>query len=177
MSIIIKLPETESISVQAFAYHGISDADCLNAQDFSLALKPVIALLRQGAQICCHNLAHATLVFCRELQKHGLQDSPHCTKEDAALLMRCLFEGHCTLALAKQRNGGYFNGLSDEYQRVFAPSTHIWNALDPGRDAYQCGSLFLHYNQARLVTRTKLVCEGKASQSDLEIQACKRMRL
>ena len=57
MSIVIKLPETESISAQAFAYHGISVADCLNAQDFSLALKPIIASLRQGAHICCHNLS------------------------------------------------------------------------------------------------------------------------
>ena len=64
VSIFITLPKSESISAQAFAYHGISDAACLNAQDFSLALKPVIALLRQGAQICCHNLAHETLVFC-----------------------------------------------------------------------------------------------------------------
>ena len=56
-------------------------------------------------------------------------------------------------------------------------TTTYQNALGPGRDAYQCGSLFLHYNHARVATRTKLLCEGETSQSKLEIQACKRMRL
>ena len=177
VSSVIQLAKGETISKKAFVFHGLSDAVCVHGEELFAALRPIIVLLKQGAQICCHNLAHATLVFCRELQKRGLQVSPHCTKEDAALLMRCLYEGHCTLAPAHQRNGRYFNGLSDEYQRVFAPSTSIWNALGPGRDAYQCGSLFLHYNRARVATRTKLLCEGETSQSKLEIQACKRMRL
>ena len=177
VSCVIQLSKGETISEKAFAFHGLSDAVCVHGEELFAALRPIIALLKQGAQICCHNLAHATLVFCRELQKRALQESPHFTKEDAALLMRCLYEGHCTLALGKQRNDQYFNSLSDEYRRVFAPSIPIWNAFGPGRDAYQCGRLFLHYNHARVATRTKLRCEGETSQSKLEIQACKRMRL
>ena len=169
VSSVIQLTKGETISEKAFAFHGLSDAVCVHGEELFAALRPIIALLKQGAQICCYNLAHATLVLCRELQKRGFQESPHCTKEDATLLMRCLYEGHCTLALGKQRNDRYFNSLSDEYRRVFTPSIPIWNALGPGRDAHQCGSLFLHYNHARVVTRTKLRCEGETSQSKLEI--------
>ena len=63
VTIFVKLPEGESIAAKAVAYHGISDTRCLHAHDFSLALKPIIALLRQGAQIVCHNRAHETLAF------------------------------------------------------------------------------------------------------------------
>ena len=108
VSIVIKLPQTESISAQAFAYHGISDADCLNGEDFCLALKPIIALLRQGAQICCHNLPHATLVFCRELQKRTLMSSLTLSEDEARLFLNSLYLGHCTMAPPKESNRFFF---------------------------------------------------------------------
>ena len=151
VSSIIKLPESANIAKKAFAFHGISDAACLNGEDFFKTLTPIIVLLKQGAQICCHNLAHETLVFCRELQKRVLGESSSFTEQDALLLMRCLYEGHCTLDLAKRGNDGYFRGLTDEYQRVFAPSSETGDAHEPGQDAYKCARLFLHFNQATLV--------------------------
>ena len=116
VSLVIKLPEGETISEKAFAYHGISDAACVNAQDFSLALKPVIVLLRQGPQIFCHNLAHNTLVFCRELQKRSLTGSHMLSEDDVLLLLHSLYLGHCTSMLANTRNESYCCS-TDEYQR------------------------------------------------------------
>ena len=147
VSILIKLPESEIISEKAFAYHGISDAACADGQDLSLALKPVIALLRQGAQICCHNLAHETLVFCRELQKRTLIGSPTLSEDDAFLLLQSLYLGHCTSMLANKRNG-YYCRLTDEYQRCFGAMATVDIVHDPGQDAYKCACLFLHYTEA-----------------------------
>ena len=107
--------------------------------------------MKQGAQICCHNLAHETLVLCRELQKRSLREASYFTDQDALLLMRCVYEGHCTLVLAKRGNDGYFRGLTDEYQRIFGPSLETGHAHEPGQDAYKSARLFLHFNQATLV--------------------------
>ena len=150
VSIPIKLPNGESIAAKAFAYHGLSDAVCSNGQDFSSALKPIIALLRQGAQICCHNLAHATLVFCREVQKRTLMGSPTLSEDDAQLLLHCLYLGHCTSILASETDGHYCR-LIDEYQRCFGELIAADVAHVPGLDAYKCGRLFLLYNKASLV--------------------------
>ena len=162
VSTAIKLPENEIISEKAFAYHGISDTACANGPDLASVLKPVIALLRQGAQLCCHNLAHETLVICRELQKRTLARLPSLSGDDACLLLHALHTGHCTSLLAKKRNGNY-SRLADEYQRIFAPSTSTPNAHDPGTDAYQCGRLFLHFNHAKVATSTS--CDLETSQN------------
>ena len=42
----------------------------------------------------------------------------------------------------------YSYGLTDEYRRCFGLSTSVRKAHDPGQDAYKCGRLFLHYNDA-----------------------------
>lgn len=154
VSSIIKLAKDETISPKAFVFHGLSDAMCVEGEDFFAAVIPIIMLLKQGAQICCHHLAHETIVFCRELQKRSSQESTHFTKEDASLLMRCLYDGHCTFALATQGKYPYFRGLSDEYQRIFAPSTTTCTADSPGWKAFKCGRLFLHFNDARVATIT-----------------------
>ena len=151
VTIFVKLPEGQSIAAKAVAYHGISDTRCLHGQDFSLALKPVIALLRQGAQIVCHNRAHETLVFCRELQKRTLFGSPTLSEDDARLLLQSLYLAHCTSILANKRNG-YFCRLTDEYYQCFGELETVDVAHDPGQDAYKCGRLFLHYNNAAVVS-------------------------
>ena len=37
--------------------------------DFSVALQTIITMLKEGAEICCHKVAHELLVLCREIQK------------------------------------------------------------------------------------------------------------
>ena len=113
-TIYIKLPENESVTDEAFAYHGISNSMCVDGQDFSLAMKPIITLLRQGAHIVCHNRAHETLVFCRELQKRNLIGSLTLSEDDAHLLLCSLRLAHCTSVLANKRNGCYCR-LDDEF--------------------------------------------------------------
>ena len=153
VSTAIKLPDNEIISEKAFAYHGISDTACANGQDFALVLEPVISLLRQGAQICCHNLAHETLVICRELQKRTRVGSPSLSDDDARLLLHSLYLGHCTLMLAHKRNGHYCR-LADEYQRCFGDLATADIAHDPGQEAYKCACLFLHYAGVIVVAPT-----------------------
>ena len=112
------------------------------------ALQSVVALLKEGAVVCCHNLAHETLVMCREFQKRKREIVSSLSEADIELLLHSLYEGHCTLILAKQRKNQYFRGLRDEYRRCFGSSTSVRKAHDPGQDVYKCGRLFLHYNDA-----------------------------
>ena len=92
--------------------------------------------------------------MCRELQKRSLIGAPVLSEQDAALLLRSLYTGHCTSILAKYRNNGYYRRLSDEFQYYFGESTITDRQHDPGWDAYKCGRLLLHYNQAALTTTT-----------------------
>ena len=69
MSSIIKLPEGQTVSPQAFKVHGISTDHCQKGDDFSIVLQTICTQLKEGAELCCHNVAHETLVFCREFQK------------------------------------------------------------------------------------------------------------
>ena len=163
VSSVIKLPAGHSISQKAVNVHGITDAICHEGQELSEALRPVIVLLKEGAEICCHNLRHETLVICRELQKRSRIGAPVLSAQDAALLLRSLYTGHCTSILAKYRNNGHYRRLSDEFQYYFGESTITDRQHDPGWDAYKCGRLLLHYNQAALTTTTH--CETALLQS------------
>ena len=151
VSIVVQLPDTGSISAQAFRFHGISDAACLHGQDLSIALQPIIALLRQRAQICCHNLPHQTLAFCREFQKRTLMRSPSLSAGDTRLLLNSLYRGHCTMELSKEGNGAY-RSLAEVYQHWFGGTSGADGARDPGQNAYKCGCLFSHYTGASIAT-------------------------
>ena len=161
VSSAIKLPEGHIISQKAIDVHGITDAACHAGQELSVALRPVIALLEQGAEICCHNLRHEAFVLCRELQKRSLIGPRILSEQDASLLMRSLYNGHCTSILAKTRNNGYYRRLSDEFQRCFGEPTIALRQHDPGPDSYKCARLFLYYNEASLAATR--VCEADVS--------------
>ena len=60
VSSVIKVPEGHNISQKAVSVHGITNGDCREGQELSEALRPIIGLLKQGAEICCHNLRHET---------------------------------------------------------------------------------------------------------------------
>ena len=151
VSSVIKLPKGHVISKKAVDVHGITDVACQKGQELSVALRPVIALLKEGAEMCCHNLRHERLVLCRELQKRSLTGPPILSEHDASLLLRSLYMGHCTSILAKHRNNGYYRRLSDEFQRCFGESTIVDRLHDPGDDSYKCARLFLYYNEAFVV--------------------------
>ena len=70
VSLVIKLPKGQTIAQKASDVHGITTDACQEGEDFSVVLQTVVALLKEGAEICCHNLAHETLVFCREMNKN-----------------------------------------------------------------------------------------------------------
>ena len=106
-----------------------------------MALRPVIDLLQQGAEICCHNLRHETLVLCRELQKRSLVGPPVLSEHDASLLLR----------------------LADEFQCCFGESTIVGRQHDPGVDSYKCALLFLRYNEACIASTTD--CEVEMRQT------------
>ena len=97
---------------------------------------------------------HETLVMCRELQKRSLIGALVLSEQDAGLLLRCLYTGHCTSILTKYRNNGYYRRLSDEFQHYFPESTITDRQHDSGWDAYKCGRLLLHYNRAATTTTT-----------------------
>ena len=88
VSVLIKLPDGESISKQAVGVHGVTDHACLQGQQLCTFLKSMVALLKQGAEICCHNLAHETLVLCREIQKRSSIDPLMLSEEDTSLFLR-----------------------------------------------------------------------------------------
>ena len=97
-----------------------------------------------GGQIVCHNLRHETLVICREVQKQNLIS--------ASLLLRSLYSGHCTSIIAKRRNKGYWRKLSDEFRSCIGQEGFTFTDHNPGHDAAKCARLFLHYNEARVVS-------------------------
>ena len=163
VSSAIKLPKSYLISKKAVDVHGITDAACYEGQELSVALRPVIGFLQQGAEICCHNLRHETLVLCRELQKRSLVGPPVLSEHDASLLLRSLYTGHCTSMLARWRNNGYYRRLADEFQCCFGESTIVGRQHDPGVDSYKCALLFLHYNEACIASTTD--CEVEMRQT------------
>ena len=91
------------------------------------------------------------------------------SEADIELLLHSLYEGHCTLISAKQRKNQYFRGLTDEYRRCFGSSTSVTKAHDPGQDAYNCGRLFLHYNDAAF---TKALDVQVTSPQNEKAQTC-----
>ena len=149
---MIKLPTHERIAEQAFRVHGIADDDCAAGERFDIAIKPIVSLLRQGAEIVSHNLAHETLVLCREIQKQSLHDLPQLSEADAAMLLSSLYNGHCTSVLAKKRNNGYWRKLSEEFRDCFGQDACTFEDHNPGHDAAKSARLFLHYNGADITT-------------------------
>ena len=108
-------------------------------------------MLKEGAEICCHNLAHELLVFCREIQKRIKLSLLTLNEADVSLFLRSLYAGHCTLILGKQRNNGYYKKLTDEFLSCFPSESRSHTIHDPGEDAYMCARLLLHYHEAVLV--------------------------
>ena len=72
VSAVIKGPQGHIISEKAVNVHGITNGDCCEGQELSEALRPIIDLLKQGAEICCHNLRHETYKKQRRHLKSGL---------------------------------------------------------------------------------------------------------
>ena len=166
VSVAIQLPDGQSISKQAIDAHGITDQICARGQQLTTVLHAVIGWLKQGAEICCHNLAHETLIVCREFQKRSLIGHSVLPEEDASLFLRSLYTGHCTLQLGKRRNG-FFRALADEFHLCFSDVAQAGKRHEPGRDAYMCAQLFLYYNEARLT---------KASFREIEERPSKKSR-
>ena len=100
-------------------------------------------VVQQGAQVVCHNLPHETLVICREVQKLNLPS--------AMSLLESLFSGHCTSSIARRRYG-YRRRLSDEFRSCIGEEGFNFTDHNPGHDAAKCARLFLHYNEARVVS-------------------------
>ena len=141
ISLFIKLPDDESIAKKAFHFHGITQEDCkTKGQDFETVILEIVKFLRQGASIVAHNLAHETLVLCRETQHSSLP------VEDASLLLKGLYNGQCTSLLAKKRNNGYFRKLSDEFRACFGDEVAaLWRDHDAGHDAAKSARVYLHH--------------------------------
>ena len=99
----------------------------------------------------CHNLRHETLVICREVQKQNLTS--------ASLLLRSLYSGHCTSVMAKRWNNGYWRKLSDEFRCCIGQEGFTFTDHNPGHDAAKCARLFLHYNEASVVST---LCSGES---------------
>ena len=95
ISLVIKLPKGQTISPKAFGVHGIATAVCEKGEDLSTALQPVVALLKEGAEV--------SLVMCREFQKRKREAGSSLTEANVELLLHRLYKGHCTLILAKER--------------------------------------------------------------------------
>ena len=146
----IVLTENESIEKKAWSVHGITSGDCENGQRFEVVMQPLLALLRQGAVIMAHNLAHEALVLCREAQKQSVL-----SKGDASMLMRSLYNGHCTSILAGTRNNGLFRNLLDEFRICFGDGAGA-SLRDhcPGNDAAKSARIFLHHNDAVVIDAT-----------------------
>ena len=147
ISSVIKLPEGETISKQAIDIHGISDHACQQGESLGRVFRFIVAWLKQGAEICCHNIAHECFVWCREIQKRIPTDPLMFAQEDTSLFLRSLYQGHCTLRLGKQRNG-FFRTLTQEFSSCCRDEAHLDKRHDAAQDAYKCARLFLHYNQA-----------------------------
>ena len=109
---------------------------------------PILNLLQEGAQLVCHNLPHETLVICREVQKLNLLS--------AIPLLQSLFSGHCTLSIARKRHG-YRRKLSEVFRSCFGEEGFNFRDHNPGHDAAKCARLFLHYNEASVVSAVSSV--------------------
>ena len=72
-------------------------------------------------------------------------------QEDTSLFLRSLYEGHCTLRLGNHRNG-FFRTLAEEFSLCCRDEAHLDKRHDAGQDAYKCARLFLHYNEAFVLT-------------------------
>ena len=147
MSAVIKLPDGETVSKQAVDIHGVTDHMCQQGQSLGRVFSFIVAWLKQGAEICCHNLAHECLVWCREIQKRPSTGSLMFAPDDTSLFLRSLYQGHCTLRLGKQRNG-FFRTLTEEFSLCCRDEAHLDKRHDAAQDAYKCARLFLHYNEA-----------------------------
>ena len=159
----IKLPKGYSIPEKVIQIHGITDAACSDGEELSVVLRPIIDLLQQGAEICCHNLRHETLVLCRELQKRNLIGLSEFSENDTSLLLRSLYMGHCTSILARWRNNGYYRRLTEEFLSCFGESSIVGPLHDPGVDSYKSALLFLHYNEACIAARPDCEAEMRAA--------------
>ena len=160
ISAVIKLPDGETISKQAVEYHGITDYACQQGQSLGRVFRFIVAWLKQGAEICCHNLAHESLVWCREIQKRSSTDPLTFAQEDTSLFLQSLYQGHCTLRLGKQRNG-FFRTLAAEFTLCCRHEAQHDQWHDAGQDAYKCGLLFLHYNKASVVLKSDSQAETR----------------
>ena len=85
ISSIIKLPEGQTVSSQASKVHGIFTDDCQKGDDCSVVLQTIITLLKEDGEICCHNVAHEALVFCREIPKRTRLSLRVLTQDDVSL--------------------------------------------------------------------------------------------
>ena len=65
---------------------------------------------------------------------------------------RKIYSGHCTSIIAKRRNKGYWRKLSDEFRSCIGQEGFTFTDHNPGHDAAKCARLFLHYNEARVVS-------------------------
>ena len=81
-------------------------------------------------------------------------------QEYTSLFLRSLYEGHCTLRLGKQRNG-FFRTLTEEFSLCCRDEAHLDKRHDAGQDAYKCARLFLHYNEACVVTTSDAEAETR----------------
>ena len=168
VSLVIKLPKGQTIAQKASDVHGITTDACEKGTEFSVVLQTIITMLKEGAEICCHNVAHESLVFCREIQKRTKLSVLTLTEEDISLFLRSLYKGHCTLILGKQRNNGYYKKLTDELRSCFPIEFRAQSIHDPGEDAYKCARLLLHYHEAFLV---------KSSDREIAESSIKRARI
>ena len=162
MSAVIKLPDGETISKQAVDIHGVTDHACQQGQSLARVFRIIVAWLKQGAEICCHNLAHESLVWCREIQKRSPTDPLLFAQEDTSLFLRSLYEGHCTLRLGKQRNV-FFRTLAEEFSLCCRDEAHLGKRHDAGQDAYKCARLFLQYHEACVVTPSDAEAESRVT--------------
>ena len=156
ISSIIKLPEGQTVSPQESKVHGISTDDCQKGNNFSVVLQTIMTLLKEGAEICCHNVAHEALVFCREIQKRTRLSLLVPTQDDVSFFLRSLYRAHCTLILGKQHNNGYYRKLSDEFRSCFPTEIRLQSIHDPGVDAY-CYITIKHASLEQLTANLKRV--------------------
>ena len=171
--VAIKLPDGETISKQAARVHGLTDQVSRQGQQLNTIIRFVVALLKQGAEICSHNLAHETLVWCRDLQKRRSIDPSMLSEEDSSLFLQSLYEGHCTLRLGKQRNGFYRN-LRDEFASCCTDEVQLDQRSDAAQNAHMCACLFLYYADASYVKYPTCdgYCKAASVTMDREVEQC-----
>ena len=136
---MVKRPIEEQVAEKASNMHGYTDSDCATCLPFSAAIAPILRLLQEGAQMVCHNLAHKTLVICREVQNLSLPS--------ANPFLESLYSGHDTSIIAQKRNYTYIRQLAIESRNHYCQEGN-----NLGYDAAECARLFLHYNEAIMVS-------------------------